>query len=282
MRADSSGDSPDRADLSRRTLILASAPLVAGPLSPVPRARAVRAPRIISRRQWGANEAWRAKGVYGYAPVRKLIVHHTDGPSWDPIAALHRTYYNHTQRRGFGDIAYHFLIAPDGRIFEGRWARRYGPGDLHNGEDRRGRAVVGAHSLHTNAGSIGVCLIGDYSRRPPRGAALDSLVHVLAWKAQRHDIDPLGSDTYIDLTGRRRRFMNIIGHRGVRATTCPGAAMARLMPWVRREVADRIGRFPSRASDMRRISVIFESKSRLGPRVSVGPRGDHDHIDGPD
>jgi len=213
-------------------------------------------PAIVSRHAWGADESWRG-GVFGYAPIRKLVIHHSDGSSADPAGEVRIAYQYATHHLRLSDIDYNFLIGQDGQVFEGRWARSYPSGVLHNGEDASGRGVIGAHAKRVNAGSCGICMIGNFDRITPTAAALNSLVTVLSWKAQGHGIDPLNADPYIDLNGVKRSFNNIAGHNEVGSSRCPGAHLAKLLPTIRREVASRVGRYPARTSDMRQLATIL-------------------------
>ncbi len=220
----------------------------------------VPAPAIVTRAQWGADESIRDTHVVGWAPFRKIVVHHTASPNGvsDPAATVRFGYELHVVGRGFTDIGYHFLISPDGEIFEGRRARKYGKGELHTGEDGAGNAIIGGHTKGRNAGSCGIALIGNFTKRSPSPAAIDSLIHLVAWEAQRHKIDPLGSDEYIGVDSRSLVFANIVPHRDIRATLCPGSRMAASMPWLRHQVAERVGSFPARKADMRRLAWVLE------------------------
>jgi len=71
------------------------------------------------------------------------------------------------------DLPYHFLIAPDGRIFEGRPVE-YEPESNTN------------YSL---AGNIGVEMMGDFNRQRPSKAQLESVVRLTAWLARQQHID---------------------------------------------------------------------------------------------
>jgi hypothetical protein len=216
-------------------------------------------PKITPRSTWGADESLRSAKVIGWAPFRKIVVHHTASPNkikniYDTVAIGYRL---HTVERGFSDIGYHFLISPDGEIIEGRRARKYGAGEPHIGEDGAKNGVIGGHTAGKNPGAIGICLIGNFMERQPTYAALDALAGLVAWESQRHKIDPLRSDTYIDLDGKKREFYNIFGHRGILQTLCPGNKMAELMPWLRQETKNRVGRFEARSSDMRKLAWIL-------------------------
>jgi hypothetical protein len=151
-------------------------------------------------------------------------------------------YAFHTRSRGWADIGYNFLVDAQGRVYEGRYARAYAPGETPTGEDETGRGVIGAHAKGFNQGSMGFSLLGDFSRdRGPTAAQADGLVQALAWKAAARRIDPYGSDPYTGANGATRRFPNISGHRDVGDTACPGDRLYEQLPDLRRRVAERVG-----------------------------------------
>jgi len=219
----------------------------------------IAAPSIVTRAEWGADESIRDRHVIGYAPFRKIVVHHTASPNSvrDPAATVRFGYELHVVDRGFTDIGYNFLISSDGQIFEGRRARKYGKGELHTGEDGAGNAIIGGHTKGRNAGTCGIALIGNFMKRAPTPAATESLIHLIAWETQRHKIDPLGSDEFIATDSTKLVFPNIVGHRGIGSALCPGDRMAASLPWLRRQVAERVGSFPARKADMRRLAWLI-------------------------
>ena len=229
------------------------------PAATHPKIGLITAPSIVTRAEWGADESIRDSRVIGYAPFRKIVVHHTASPNSakNPAATVRFGYELHVVGRGFTDIGYNFLIGPDGEIFEGRRARKYGKGELHTGEDGSGNAIIGGHTKGRNAGTCGIALIGNFMKTSPSGAAIASLIHLAAWEAQRHRIDPLGSDEFIATDSTKLVFPNIVGHRGIGSTLCPGTRMAASMPWLRKQVAERVGSFPARKADMRRLSWLI-------------------------
>ncbi|MGH9039304.1 MAG: peptidoglycan recognition protein family protein [Acidimicrobiia bacterium] len=204
-------------------------------------------PEVLSRPAWGADEGMR-KGAPEFAPPTKLVVHHTVTPNDDPDPAstVRAIYAYHTQQNGWNDIGYNFLVDATGRVYEGRYARPYGPGEVPTGEDPEGRGVVGAHARGFNAGSVGVALLGEFSGgAQPSGAALDSLVRLLAWKADRHGIDPHGADAYTRTNGSQVAFPNLSGHRDVGQTACPGDRLHERLPEIRDRVAATMRPAPS-------------------------------------
>jgi len=209
---------------------------------PAPNQNAYKPPPIIPRAGWGADETIRLD-ARAYAPVRKLIVHHTASPNKpaDPASVVRFVETYHASGRGFSDTGYNYLIDHTGNIYEGRAARRYGAQEPISGEDNKGWGVVGAHAKHFNAGSCGICLIGDFDTASPTDAALTSLVWLMAWKASRHRIDAHGKDEYIDIYGTHSVFPNISGHRQVGQTLCPGGRLYKLLPTLRDQVAQLAG-----------------------------------------
>ena len=200
-------------------------------------------PPVLSRAQWGADESLR-KGTPAFAPITKLIVHHTvtgnDDP--DPAATIRAMYAFHTQVRGWDDIGYNFLVDAQGRIYEGRRARAYAEGEVPTGESLERHGVVGAHAEGTNTGSAGIALMGDFTSTSPTAPALSALNAWLAWKAGRHAIDPQGASPFAGADGTANRvFPNISGHRDVRATQCPGDRLYALLPTIRQQVAEGAG-----------------------------------------
>ena len=200
-------------------------------------------PPIVTRKEWGADESIR-KNNQKYAPITKLFVHHTvtspDGPDPDPAATVRAIYAYHVQGNGWDDIGYNFLIDAQGRVYEGRWARDYGPGEKPTGEDLDENGVVGAHVLNHNAGSAGVAMLGDFSNGEPTAAARDSLVKLMAWKADRHNIDVMGHDPFTTSEGAVEFFPNLAGHRDAGQTECPGDRLYPLLPDIRERVASLV------------------------------------------
>lgn len=107
------------------------------------------------------------------------------------------------------DLPYHFMIAPDGRIFEGR------PVDYE----------PESNTAYALKGNLGVELMGDFGTQRPSAAQLRSCVALTAWLCGTYRIDPA----------------KVRGHKDVAPgqTTCPGPDFARYLEdgqfgaWVR-------------------------------------------------
>ncbi|MCC2629780.1 MAG: N-acetylmuramoyl-L-alanine amidase family 2 [Thermomicrobiales bacterium] len=74
-------------------------------------------PPLITRAAWGADESLRfGKGgeerfPVEYQPVEHVIIHHADTANFnDPVLEMRSIYYFHAVTRGWGDIAYNYLV----------------------------------------------------------------------------------------------------------------------------------------------------------------------------
>ena len=140
----------------------------------------------------------------------RITIHHSakyskeiGAPSSFNVAdAIHRIQTVHMRDEGYGDIGYHFLIDPAGRIWQGRSLEWQG---AHAGGDN-------------NIGNIGICLFGNFNAERPDPRALAALEKLVDALCERHHI------------ARSRVF----GHRQLRSTECPGDS---LMAWVSRYAA---------------------------------------------
>lgn len=206
------------------------------PRSPVLRsASAVPAtPGIISRGQWGADEALRRCCPRAATALKIAFMHHTAtgnayGPG-DSAAIVRSIYAYHVQAQGWDDIGYNFLVDRYGQIFEGR------AGGI-------GRPIIGAHARGFNTGSTSVAIIGSFSSSDVPSSALNASRNLLAWRLDVEHIDPEGnavmtsggSDRY--QAGTTVTLPVISGHRDTGNTDCPGGRLYDRLPSLRRDVA---------------------------------------------
>ena len=166
---------------------------------------------LVPRNLWRARPPRTADMTPVGGPWRRITVHHSaetedTSPSAslaDTAATLQRIQKVHMDRgdpnHGWADIGYHFLIDGSGRVFEGRSLQ-------YQGAHARGA---------NNRQNIGICLLGDYSRRAPGRAELESLETLLDDLRQRYGLPASAVATHRELT----------------ATACPGPA---LQAWVER------------------------------------------------
>ena len=214
-------------------------------------------PITFSRENWGADESLRFAGgeevwPRAHVPTKKLVVHHTvtsnSYASVDEAKALVRAIYTyHAQTLGWGDIGYNCLIDRFGNSYEGRRGRD-GPGfDGPAGREILSEDIVAGHASSYNYGSSGVALLGTFcspgecSGASPTAAMISRLTEVLTWECQRHGIDPQADSDFLrsdDIW--HRNLPNLVGHRDVFGTTCPGGNVYALLPQLRSDVAARL------------------------------------------
>ncbi|HEX6963806.1 MAG TPA: peptidoglycan recognition family protein [Lacipirellula sp.] len=167
------------------------------------RQRVTKPKNIISREEWGSKPD-PIPASRRHTP--KYITLHHAGVLWtnsqDP-AQFVRNIQSWGKRRPeleqpprntyWPDLPYHFLIAPDGRIFEGR-PLEYEPE---------------SNTKFDLAGNINVELMGDFNRQRPSPEQLEAAVQLTAWLMQELKIEAKHVRTHRDAAPGQ--------------TECPGA-----------------------------------------------------------
>ncbi|MGM0599374.1 MAG: peptidoglycan recognition protein family protein [Candidatus Rifleibacteriota bacterium] len=158
-------------------------------------------PDIESREDWGAKPP-----KYGYAQhdPQRIIVHHSYIPNqsqYKGAASIRgiQNYHMYGEHTKWNDIGYHFLIGPDGVIYQGR-----------------PETVVGAH-CSPNTNSVGICLIGDYDPNKDKITPVmeNALIKLMAWVASYYRIDVRA---------------NLYGHCDFSPKSCPGKTVYVKLP----------------------------------------------------
>ena len=139
-------------------------------------------PPMVKREQWGSKA--KPISVFRMQTPSWITIHHA-GELWkkgdDPaefvrhmqIWGQNRPSLEKAPRNTYWpDLPYHFLIAPDGRIFEGRPVE-YEPETNTN---------------YTVNGNIGVEMMGDFEKQRPSLAEIKSCVALSAWLSQKYNI----------------------------------------------------------------------------------------------
>ncbi len=195
--------------------------------------------RIHPRSEWGADLP--PKRIMAPETVKFLLVHHTASSNYvpDPRAIIRQTYAFQTgPQKRWPDVCYHFMIGPDGSVWEARAGSLAGP------------VVADATGGNQGYGQL-VCLIGDLQTRPPTPAAEESLMRTLIYLADRYgvDTDPAATTTFVSRGSNKFRAGTIVttstvsGHRDVTYTACPGNdGYALLGDWRSRVHATRLQR----------------------------------------
>jgi hypothetical protein len=162
---------------------------------------------ILARAQWGALAPRPTRLTRATGRWTKITVHHSaeaygpvlDGSTQSSAGAIRRIQQHMMNGLDYGDIGYHFLIDPVGRVFEGR-----------------SMAWQGAHAAGTNnVENIGVCLLGNFEETRPTQQALATLQSTLDHMRQRYRIPRSG----------------VVAHGDLKNTLCPGRNLA---AWLQR------------------------------------------------
>ena len=169
-------------------------------------------PGILMRSTWGGDLPYACEGLPETTPtITKAIVHHTvnsnDYQASDTSKMVRAIWGYHVFTLGYCDIAYNFLLDKFGTKIEGRL------GGMEN-------AVVGAHSLNANIGTTGIAMLGTHTTVQPPAVELQALIDMIVWKFKVHKLDGKSDN-------------QIVGHRDVTATECPGEAAYKTLPLIR-------------------------------------------------
>nr|XP_053617729.1 peptidoglycan-recognition protein LF-like [Plodia interpunctella] len=150
-----------------------------------------------SRRDWGARPS-----AHELTPLNitlpYVVIHHSYIPpacysNKECVNAMRAMQNMHIDKNNWWDIGYHFAVGSNGVVYEGR-----------------GWGKLGAHALHFNSVSVGICLIGDWRQITPTPAQVKSAQKLIQAGIKLGHIKP---------------DYKLVGHRQVRDTECPGNAL---------------------------------------------------------
>jgi len=204
---------------------------------------------IIARSEWEADEDLRFDGANNeiwpteYQDPEKFVIHHTAGSDGgnDPEGTIRGIYYWHATVLGWGDIGYNYLIDQNGNIYEGR----YGGDGVVGAHVYRNKACAisrfgGAeYEANFNRGTVGISVLGDYEDLELNSAVKSAITRLIANKATQFAIEPNGESFFFDNT-----YPNIVGHKDLDCTLCPGANLYQELDSIRSEaqnVYDQLG-----------------------------------------
>ncbi|GAA2688950.1 N-acetylmuramoyl-L-alanine amidase [Actinoplanes palleronii] len=201
-------------------------------------------PPYVSRAGWKANEALVTYAMDVASQAKLVWVHHTGfGNSYtcaDSASVIRGIQVNDIKVKELSDLGYNFVVDQCGTLFEGR------KGGVT-------KAVIGAHAVGFNTGSIGIALLGDYTTAKPSTAALTTIAQVAAARLGAYGYNPAstttmteGVDGRIWPAGTSVTFPRIAGHQdGQKAwtdqkagkwgylTECPGVNLSPQLDTIR-------------------------------------------------
>jgi hypothetical protein len=113
--------------------------------------------------------------------IKRITIHHTATPQGkNTFARLRGMQRYHQQEKGWADIAYHYLIAADGKIYEGRNAAYIGSSST-------------AYPLDNN---LMIALIGNFEKYPPSKQAVSSLKNLVLNRLVNYQLKPTAVYTH--------------------------------------------------------------------------------------
>jgi hypothetical protein len=128
-----------------------------------------------------------------------IVIHHIGLADVDVSAAeIHRWHLTN----GWSGIGYHYVIHKNGMIERGR-----------------PRDTVGAHTYNYNGSSIGIVLDGNFEEAMPTDAQIERAAMLVAALSHIYNICPDDN--------------NLLGHRDLNSTLCPGKNLYMQLPAVR-------------------------------------------------
>ena len=188
-------------------------------------------PPIVTRAEWGANEALRDKHLENSDTFKVAFVHHTAGTNnysrSESPAVVRGLYSYYVNTLKYADMGYNFLVDKYGTIYEGRAGSITKP-------------VRSAASGGFNTDTLAVVAMGNFETAPATDALVQGIAKVLAYRLSRFHRDPfgrkvltaeVGSSKYAP--GKKVRFKVISGHRDSQLTACPGANLYKRLPRIR-------------------------------------------------
>lgn len=172
-------------------------------------------PVIVSRQEWKAKDS---VGTVKEHTIRYITIHHTASPQKEgtPIEKKMQNLQNFAQsesrlasgkmKPAWFDVPYHYYIAVDGKIAEGREIKFVG--DTNTDYDPTGHALV--------------VLEGNFETEQPSAEQEKSLQEFVAWLSAHYKV----------------ATSEIKGHNDYASTACPGENLTKYLPTLREKVVE--------------------------------------------
>jgi len=143
---------------------------------------------VVPREGWGAAEP---QGSFTPHEIDHITIHHAWSENGGSGPAVFRSWQNYHLSLGWPDLAYHFIVGRDGKVYEGRPYTAVG--DTATSYDPTGHFLI--------------VVEGNFNDDEPSAEQLEMLARMIAWASAQFDVP-------VD---------EIAGHRDYAGTTCPGA-----------------------------------------------------------
>lgn len=157
--------------------------------------------------------------------ISRIIIHHTaesmdsNKSDEDMIRAI---YAYHTLSHEWGDIGYNYIIGQRGKIYEWRAGWDY---------------VVASHALYNNMGTVGISILGNYSKNHLNWEQLIGIEKAISMMAAKYGITlsdnkkwVIKCDTPSCYPFQILTTKSLIGHQDIGRTDCPGSDVYNRIP----------------------------------------------------
>lgn len=162
---------------------------------------------VIPRSQWTRAGVARPNNIYPLNGVKRITIHHDGMDAFSDrsfarcAGRIEQIRASHLQRTAKGggrwaDIGYHYVVDPQGRVWEGRSIR-----------------YQGAHVQDHNENNLGILCLGNFERQSPTREQTSALDRFVASQMRTYGV-PLS---------------RVYTHRELNPTECPGRNLQRYM-----------------------------------------------------
>jgi hypothetical protein len=145
---------------------------------------------VVDREEWGAEDP---QGAFITHTIERITVHHAGSLRGVTGPQQFRSWQSWHHYLGWPDLAYHFIVGRDGKVYEGRPYQ----------------AVGDTATEYDPAGHFLIVVEGNFDESDPTAAQLEMLAQMVAWASLQFDV-PVATTT---------------GHRDHAATSCPGDSL---------------------------------------------------------
>jgi hypothetical protein len=156
-------------------------------LAEVPVAPRLHSIDVVSREAWGAADP---RGVFEPHEIRQITIHHAGDLDGVIGPAQYRSWQSWHHYLGWPDLAYHFIVGHDGKVYQGRPYT----------------AVGDTATEYDPTGHFLIVVEGDFNEDTPTTEQLEMTAQLVAWASLQFGVS----------------VETITGHRDHSATTCPG------------------------------------------------------------
>lgn len=210
--------------------------------------------QIIKRSDWAKYEIDKNQ-LKPNNKISHISIHHSawesEAEEDEPEVQLNKMLYKHSKEKNWGDIAYHYLIAKDGMIYQGRdvsyaanSSSRYLPAKLWKKNKiitaEEARAVpknpIGGTEWVSNEqtgpapgeiqGHLTICFLGNFEKVDPTFAAKKAFINLSEYLIKKYGLT----------------LNDIWAHREIASSKCPGN---KLFLWLRDPKKGRYGFGPA-------------------------------------